>query len=369
MSEADQPSPDVPRRAAATRRSFLTWGALATAGGVGAVYALTRGGGSDPATAPTTVSLPVPVGPTPTTTPGAITESPEGLTPLVTPTSEFFRIDTALTPPRVDLERWRLSIGGHVDSPITLSYDDLLALEQVERPMTLACVSNGIGGSLVGTAIWQGVPLRALLDRVGVRSTGTQVLARSVDGFTAGFPIEAVTDGRDALVVVGMNGEPLPVAHGFPARLVVDGLYGYVSATKWLSEIELVPWESASGYWIPRGWSKLGPVKTGARIDVPAAGNRVRAGRIAVAGVAWSATGIDAVEVRMDDGPWRRAELGPSLGPTSWRQWALRTDVDSGTRRVTIRAIDGRGVTQTEREAPPDPDGATGWPSRVFVVD
>ena len=371
VNDRDPDRPELPRRAAGSRRSFLAWGAVAAAGATGAAFALARGrsGGGSAASVDPSITLPAPSS-TPTSMPGAIDASLDGLTPLITPTAEFFRIDTAFNPAKVDLATWRLRIGGQVDAPFELSYDDLLNLPQVERPITLACVSNGVGGSLVGTAMWQGVPLRSLLDRAGVRPTGTQVFSRSVDGFTSGFPIEALSDGRDALVVVGMNGDPLPAKHGFPARLVVEGLYGYVSATKWLSSIDVVPWDSANGYWIPLGWSKLGPVKTACRIDVPAPGNRVAAGRIAVAGVAWSATtGISAVEVRIDDGPWQRAELGASYGPSAWRQWVAHVDVAKGTHEVTARATDGRGIVQTADEAPPDPDGATGWPSRIFVVD
>ena len=367
----DAPRPEVPGRAAGSRRSFLVWGAAAAAGATGAAIAISRGHGPASTSAPSTspsIALPAPARSTATTIAGAADTSVDGLSPLFTPNAEFFRIDTAFAVPRVDLDTWRLSISGQVEHPIELSYRELLDLPQVEVPMTLACVSNGIGGSLVGTARWQGVPLRELLDRAGVRPKGTQVFSRSVDGFTCGFPIEAVTDGRDALVAVGMNGEPLPAAHGFPARLVVEGLYGYVSATKWLSSIELVPWDSANGYWIPRGWSKLGPIKTGTRIDVPSPTDRVPAGRVAIAGVAWSSSGISAVEIRVDDGPWRRAELGPSLGPGSWRQWVAYDDVGPGTHEVWARSTDGNGEVQTAEEAPPDPDGATGWPSRIFVV-
>jgi DMSO/TMAO reductase YedYZ molybdopterin-dependent catalytic subunit len=240
-----------------------------------------------------------------------------GLTPLYVPNARFYRIDTALRVPQVDPSSWSLRVHGEVERPFTLSYDELLALPQVEADITIACVSNEVGGSLVGNARWQGVPLRALLERAGVRPGGAQLLGRSVDGFTAGFPTQTALTVENAMVAVGMNGEPLPTSHGFPARIVVPGLFGYVSATKWLSEVELTD-ASVDGYWIPRGWAKHGPVLTQSRIDVPASSSTVTAGPQLVAGVAWAPTrGIRSVEVRVDDGPWEPAELAESLGTSA----------------------------------------------------
>jgi DMSO/TMAO reductase YedYZ molybdopterin-dependent catalytic subunit len=213
------------------------------------------------------------------------------------------------------------------------------------------------------------VLLRDLLAEAGVRPEATQIVGRSVDGFTAAFPVAAGTDDRTALVALGMNGEPLPVEHGFPARLVVPGLYGYVSATKWLSEIELVT-DAFEGYWVPRGWAKKAPIKTQSRIDVPRSNARVVAGRVAVAGVAWAPTrGVTQVEVRVDDGPWQEARLGPGVGDDSWRQWVLAWDATPGQHRLEVRATDGEGRTQTAEPAPPRPDGATGHHTVSVRVD
>lgn len=289
------------------------------------------------------------------------TFSVPGLSPAVTPTADFYRIDTALSSPRIDPSWWRLRVGGRVDRPFELTFDDLLALPSVEEPVTLQCVSNEVGGGLVGTAVWQGVPLAHLLDRAGVRADAEQVFTRSVDGWTAGFPLGAARDGRVALVAYAMNGELLPVAHGFPARLVVSGLYGYVSATKWVESIELTRWDEADGYWVPRGWSKEGPIKLASRIDVPRSGTTVVAGPVTAAGVAWlPATGVDTVEVAVDDGPWRRAELGPVASEHTWVQWRHRVDLAPGEHRLRVRAIDAAGRVQTADRADPAPDGATG---------
>jgi DMSO/TMAO reductase YedYZ molybdopterin-dependent catalytic subunit len=294
--------------------------------------------------------------------PAPATSFPEpGISPLVTPNEEFFRIDTALSVPRVDLETWRLRIHGMVETPFELSFEDLLGLDMVERWVTLSCVSNTLGGNLVGNAAWLGVPLGMLLDRAGVRPGADQVVGRSVDGFTVGFPTSAARDGRDALVAVGMNGEPLPFEHGFPARLVVAGLYGYVSATKWLSEIELTTWDAFDAYWVPRGWSKEAPVKTQSRIDTPRTGTSLGAGERAIAGVAWAPhVGITRVEVQLDEGPWQEAELAESLDHNSWRQWRLAWNPEPGVHVIRVRATDASGYTQTEERTPPAPDGATG---------
>lgn len=293
----------------------------------------------------------------------------DGLAPLQTPNDTFYRIDTALTLPQVDPAGWRLRLDGLVDEPVELTYDELSSLPLVERSVTLACVSNEVGGRLVGNATWLGVPLRDLLDRAGVRPGAEQVVGWSVDGFSAGFPLELVTADRPVLVAIGMNGEPLPVKHGFPARLVVAGLYGYVSATKWLDRIELTTWDGFDGYWVPRGWSKEGPVKTHSRIDVPVAGRTLTAGPQPVAGVAWAPhRGIDRVEVRIDDGPWQEAELSDTVSDHTWRQWLLRWDAPPGEHRLTVRATDGTGEVQTGQISDPPPDGATGWHSVTVTV-
>lgn len=242
---------------------------------------------------------------------------------------------------------------GSVDRPLTLTYAELMAMPHIEADVTLSCVSNEVGGDLAGNARWQGVPLADLLERAGLQSGATQVLGRSVDGFTAGFPTEVALDGRNAMVAVAMNGEPLPAAHGFPARLVIPGLYGYVSATKWLSEIELTSFDEVDGYWIPRGWSKEGPIKTQSRIDV--------ASRRVIAGVAWAPTrGIERVEIRIDDGPWQQATLAAPLGVDCWRQWFLPWDTAPERYVIAVRATDGTGETQTAERTDVAPNGASG---------
>ena len=285
----------------------------------------------------------------------------DGVSELVTPNEEFYIIDTALSVPRVDLETWTLSFTGLVDTPFSIAYDDLLAMPMVERYVTLCCVSNRVGGGLVGNAKWLGVPLRELVERVGVRPEGTQLIGRSVDEFTVGFPTSAVFDGREALVAVGMNGEPLPLKHGFPARLVVSGLYGYVSATKWLSEVEFAGWDDFDAYWVPRGWAKEAPIKTQSRIDTPQPG-RITAGANVIAGVAWAQSrGIEKVEIQVDEGPWMEAALPEELSIDSWRQWYLEHDFAPGSHVISVRATDATGATQTAEVQDPRPDGATGY--------
>jgi len=294
----------------------------------------------------------------------------EGLTPIIVPNDDFYRIDTAFSIPRINLLEWTLSVTGMVDRPYTIDYPDLLDMRMVERDVTLSCVSNPVGGGLVGNARWQGVPLIEILDRAGVAPEAEQLVGRSVDDFTVGFPMEAVYDGRESLVAVGMNGEPLPFEHGFPARLVVAGLYGYVSATKWLSEIELTSWAGFDAYWVPRGWSKEAPIKTQSRIDTPAKGARITAGRTVVAGVAWAPTrGISRVEVQLGvEAQWVEAELSQPLSENSWVQWRADWDASSGRHVLRCRATDGMGDLQTDEIRPPAPNGATGWHTTPVVV-
>lgn len=288
------------------------------------------------------------------------TDAVAGISPFITPTDDFYRIDTVFRPPVVDASTWSLAITGMVDRELTFTYDDLLARDLVEVPITMLCVSNEVGGDLIGTARWTGIPLAELLQEAGVQDGARQLMGESVDGFTAGFPVDVALDGRDALLVVGMNGHTLPVEHGYPARLVVPGIYGYVSATKWIKEIRLTTWDE-EGYWIPRGWSRLGPIKTSSRIDVPRQGEDLDAGSIAVAGVAWAPTrGIDRVEVQVDDGPWQKATLGPTASDDTWVQWWFRWDAKPGDHRLRVRAIDGDGRTQTATPAEPAPNGAQG---------
>jgi DMSO/TMAO reductase YedYZ molybdopterin-dependent catalytic subunit len=283
---------------------------------------------------------------------------------------DFYRIDTALSVPRVDLREWALNVTGMVDRPYSIDYADLLDMRLVERDITLSCVSNQVGGDLVGNARWLGVPLTEILDRAGVSPDASQIVGRSVDEFTVGFPVAAAYDGREALVAVGMNGEPLPFEHGFPARLVVAGLYGYVSATKWISEIEMTTWDGFDAYWVPRGWAKEAPIKTQSRIDTPTRNAEIPAGRHTVAGVAWAPTrGISLVEVRLGDAEWKEADLSEALSENAWVQWKIDWDANTSGRQVLqCRATDGEGELQTEDVAPPAPDGATGWHMRTVFV-
>ncbi len=290
--------------------------------------------------------------------------STPGITPVVISGDDFYRIDTALIVPQVDPADWTFTIKGMVENELTFTYDELLARATTIETVTLSCVSNEVGGSLVGNAVWQGIPLTELLDEAGVLPGATQIKSTSVDGWDCGFPTAAAYDGRTSLLAVGMNDEPLPVLHGFPARLVVSGLYGYVSATKWIESIELTTLEDFDGYWIPRGWSKLGPIKTQSRIDTPRRNQTLSAGAVPIAGVAWAPNiGIDAVEVRIDGGEWMQASLGESLGPDAWRQWVLNWDATPGDHRLEIRATDSSGYTQTEARTDVAPDGASGWHS------
>jgi DMSO/TMAO reductase YedYZ molybdopterin-dependent catalytic subunit len=354
-----------PRVKAADRRGFLV-ASGATAVGAGAAFVLARAWRPD-ASVPSVadVALPTPSATLRVPSSGAFTDP--GLTPFITPNADFYRIDTALRAPRVDSSSWSLKLSGLVDDEFSIDYAELLAMDSVSVPVTIQCVSNEVGGDLIGTAVWQGVPLAALLDRAGVRGDAEQVVGRSVDGFTAGFPLADARDGRTAVVAYAMNGEPLPRDHGYPARLVVAGLYGYVSATKWLESIELTTWDAFDGYWVPRGWSKTGPIKTASRIDVPS--GPVPAGDVAVAGVAWApARGISRVELQVDDGDWVECELAASASDETWVQWRYVWSAESGSHRLRVRATDGAGAIQTAEVAPPAPDGASGHHTRNVRV-
>jgi len=315
-----------------------------------------------PAASVPTSSLPTVVSPAglPGEVPGPTEFGLAGITPFVVPSADFYRIDTALAVPQVPRADWRLRIHGMVDQELELTFDDVLARPQVERQVTLSCVSNWVGGPLVGNAVWQGVLLAPLLAECGVHPDATQVVSRSVDGWTAGSPTSVITDGRDALLAIGMNGEPLPAAHGYPARLVVPGLYGYVSATKWVTEIELVRWEDFDAYWVPRGWAKEAPVKTMARIDRAVDGY--------LAGVAWAVhRGVSRVEVRIDEGEWMECELAGVPSDDTWRQWRLPLDpaLPNGFR-AQARAYDGGGQVQPPGPKAEAPDGAEGYHTRTM---
>jgi DMSO/TMAO reductase YedYZ molybdopterin-dependent catalytic subunit len=297
----------------------------------------------------------------------------DGVTPFVVPNSDFYRIDTAIVVPQVRRADWTLRIHGMVDRELELTFAELVERPTVERMVTLSCVSNEVGGDLVGNALWQGVLLAPLLEECGVHPEATQVVSRSVDGWDCGSPTSVIMDGRDAMVAYGMNREPLPAEHGYPVRLVVPGLYGYVSATKWVTEIELTRWEDYDAYWVPRGWSKEGPVKTMARIDRPRSGRELATdpdGSVTFGGVAWAVhRGVGRVEVKIDDGEWVECELAGVPSDDTWRQWRyVWPEPTDGEHRVVARAYDADGQPQPVGPAAPAPDGAEGYHAVRFDV-
>ena len=363
LAAARSTAPGAAAGAGPRRRMLLRTVGVVAGGGAAALVVgrmlgeRTRGADASRAA----VRLPTPADPAPAL-PAGVEVGVPGVAPFRVPADDFYRIDTALVVPRVRAEDWRLRIHGLVDREVSLDFAGLLASPLVERDVTLACVSNEVGGDLIGNARWLGLPLGPLLRQAGLHADADMVLSTSADGFTCSTPLAALTDGRDAMLAVGMNGEPLPVEHGFPVRMVVPGLYGYVSATKWVTDLEVTRFDRAQAYWTPRGWSARGPVKTESRIDVPRQGEGVRAGRVAVAGVAWAQhVGIDRVEVRIDGGAWQPARLAAEASIDTWRQWVFTWDATPGRHTVQVRATDRRGTPQTSAEAPPAPDGATGW--------
>jgi DMSO/TMAO reductase YedYZ molybdopterin-dependent catalytic subunit len=368
---------DGPIAASAARRGFLVkagaLGLLALIGqGIGRVILDGRAGTAARATEDT--RIPQAVDPAPSLAPENAFADLDGLTPIVMPNDEFYRIDTALVVPTVDVADWSLRVHGMVDREVTLTFDELVAMPLVERYVTIACVSNEVGGDLIGNAKWTGVKLTDVLELAGVKSGATQIVPRSIDGWAAGFPTAWVTAPerpRDALIAVKMNDAPLPVQHGFPARLIVPGLYGYVSATKWLTQIELTTLEAFDSYWVPRGWAKEAPVLTQARIDLPKSSATHRSGDvIQVAGVAWAMDrGISKVEIRVDDGDWQPATLAAPIGPQTWVQWRLSWTATPGYHTFTVRATDGTGTPQEERATQPAPDGARGHHRVSVQVD
>jgi DMSO/TMAO reductase YedYZ molybdopterin-dependent catalytic subunit len=352
------------------RRALLGLGA-AIAGGIvtGGVGRVLGGRLRGAETSRAAIKLPVAADPAPAL-PAGVSVGIRGVAPFLTPNDEFYRIDTALITPLLRAEDWQLRIHGMVEREVTVTYAELLKSALVERDVTLMCVSNEVGGDLTGNARWLGLPIGPLLTRAGPKRDADMVLSKSSDGFTAGTPLAVLTDGRDALLAIGMNGEPLPVEHGFPVRMVVPGLYGYVSATKWVVDLEVTRFDQAEGYWTPRGWSALGPVKTESRFDVPKDLDRVKAGTVVLAGIAWAQhRGITRVEIRVDDGPWQQATLGAEASVDTWRQWYFRWNAGAGRHRLQVRATDRSGEPQTSVSAPPAPDGASGYHTIDVTVD
>ncbi|MDY7102577.1 MAG: molybdopterin-dependent oxidoreductase [Actinomycetota bacterium] len=351
-----------------SRRRFLV-GLGTTAAGAAVVGAAGRrlGSGSGAAASRADLVLPRASAPLPAA-PADVAVGVDGAVPFFTPNADFYRIDTAITVPRVPIDGWELAVDGMVERPRTLDFEELTSRELVEADITMTCVSNEVGGDLAGTARWLGVRLDDLLDEVGVDPDADQIVGHSVDGYTCGFPLAAL-DGRDALVAVGMNGEPLPLEHGYPARLVVPGLYGYVSATKWLERIELTRFDRFDQYWVERGWDETAPIKLASRIDTPRGLATLEPGTVAIAGVAWAQTrGVERVEVQIDDGDWVEADLAEELNVDTWRQWSLPWEATEGRHTIRVRAIEKGGPIQTAERAEPFPSGATGRHQIVVIV-
>jgi DMSO/TMAO reductase YedYZ molybdopterin-dependent catalytic subunit len=355
--EADAPEPQPARR-----RFLQTLGGTAAVAALGGVFAATvRGAAAAVSEVRSNLVLPAASSPAPPVPAGAEIRL-DGVGPLVTPNKDFYRIDTALRVPLVDPDEWTLKVSGLVERGIELDFATLLAKPLIERHVTIACVSNEVGGDLIGNARWLGWPVRELLAMAGPTPGADMVLSRSADGWTAGTPLEVLTDSRDALLAVGMNGEPLPLEHGFPVRLIVPGLYGYVSATKWVTELKVTRFADDAGYWTPRGWTERGPIKTSSRIDVPRGGRSVTAGTVAFGGVAWAQhTGIGRVELRVNRGAWQEAELAPGISKDTWYQWKLALPLTPGQHEIQVRATDLNGVPQVEDRARVAPSGATGY--------
>jgi DMSO/TMAO reductase YedYZ molybdopterin-dependent catalytic subunit len=365
-------SPGAPLRGPQLeRRGFLT---LAIAAGAASAIAgtgarLLNATSNRVAAIRTKLTLPKAATPAEPVPAGATIDVP-GISPFVTANADFYRIDTALQVPSIDPDKWRLKITGMVDKELSISFAELLAKPLEEHLATLTCVSNDVGGDLIGNALWLGYPIRTLLAEAGVKDGADMVLSTSVDGFTAGTPLAVLQDaGTNALLAVGMNGDPLPVEHGFPVRMVVPGLYGYVSATKWVVELKVTKFSEDEGYWTPRGWDAKGPIKLASRIDTPLSGASVAHGTVAIAGVAWEQhVGVKSVEVQVDDDPWVEATLADSLSPDTWRQWVYRWPATKGSHRIRVRATDVSGNTQGQKYQPPAPNGSEGWHSITVEV-
>ncbi|MEV4641620.1 molybdopterin-dependent oxidoreductase [Actinoplanes sp. NPDC049548] len=352
------------RPASADRRAFLRIALMVTGGAIlagGAAKTVERVRGGAVAKSRARIDLPPPADPA--------KPLPTGVAPGFY-SDDLYRVDTALSLPRVDVGTWSLRVHGMVRRETVLSFEDLLERPLIERDITLNCVSNEVGGPYVGTVRWLGVPLAPLLAELGVDPAADQLVARSVEGMTIGTPVATILDGRDAMLCVGMNGEPLPIEHGFPVRMLTPGLYGYAGACKWVAELELTTFADFDAYWVRRGWAARGPVKTASRIDKPRPFARVPAGKATVAGVAWAqGRGIRTVEVRVDDRPWQKAELLPVTSSDTWVQWRYEWAATPGAHTLAVRATDGTGEVQSEDRATPFPSGATGWHTITATVE
>jgi DMSO/TMAO reductase YedYZ molybdopterin-dependent catalytic subunit len=375
-TDPDEGSPEASRAAVpanrlvtGSRREFLVTGAGVSAAGLAAFgisSVVTRS--KVAAVARSKLVLPAPVA-VPTPLPSSVDLNIAGLAPFITPNADFYRVDTALVVPHVNPDKWKLTVDGMVDRPFSLSLQDIFAMPLTEHDVTVTCVSNEVGGPYVSNARWLGVALKTVLDKAGLNPEADQLFCTATDGFTTSTPIKLALDGRDAMIAVGMNGQPLPLEHGFPARMIVPGLYGYVSACKWLTSIEVTSYANKQAYWTQRGWDINGPIYTEARIDVPNAGSQIKPGTVAVAGVAWAQhRGIAKVEVSIDGGDWQPAMLASTPGIDTWRQWWLKWDATSGQHQIRARATDATGQLQTANQQDVFPRGATGYPQTTVTV-
>ncbi|WP_082699406.1 molybdopterin-dependent oxidoreductase [Arthrobacter sp. EPSL27] len=360
-----------PDRPATSRRTFF-----AAAGVTAAASAIAATGGrmlsaarSNIAQARESLQLPAPAKPA-AAVPAGVQSAAPGVTPWLTPNNDFYRIDTALSVPEINVEDWELRIHGLVEQEVRLSFQDLLDAQLIESHVSLTCVSNPVGGNLAGNAKWLGMPIRDVLAMARPKDGADMVLSTSIDGFSASTPLEVLQDDRDAMLAIGMNGEALPLEHGYPVRMVVPGLYGFVSATKWVVDLEVTRFADSKAYWTQRGWSERGPIKTMARVEVPKSFAKVPAGRVAIGGTAWAQTrGITKVEVQIDNGPWTEATLADEASVITWRQWSFDWDATPGPHYIKARATDGTGEVQTDQRADPVPDGASGWQSVMVTVE
>ena len=368
--DSDLAAKDPERPATSRRAFFAATGVTAAASAIAATGGrLLSAARSNVAQAREALQLPAPAKPAPAVPAGVQSKAP-GVTPWLTPNNDFYRIDTALSVPEINAQDWELRIHGLVEQEVRLSFQDLLDADLIESHVSLTCVSNPVGGNLAGNAKWLGMPIRDVLKMARPKEGADMVLSTSIDGFSASTPLEVLQDDRDAMLAIGMNGEALPLEHGYPVRMVVPGLYGFVSATKWVVDLEVTRFADSKAYWTQRGWSERGPIKTMARVEVPKSFAKVPAGRVAIGGTAWAQTrGITKVEVQIDSEPWTEAVLSDEASLITWRQWSLDWDATPGPHYIKVRATDGKGEVQTDKRADPVPDGASGWQSVMVTVE
>ena len=368
-SPADVAAKEPERPATSRRAFFAATGVTAAAAGLAAIGGrLLSAARSNVAQAREILRLPAPARPA-AAVPAGVQSGTAGVTPWLTPAKDFYRIDTALSLPEIKGEEWELRVHGLVEEELRLTFQDLLDADLIESHVTLTCVSNPVGGNLTGNARWLGLPLREVLRRARPTAGADMVLSTSIDGFSASTPLEVLQDDRDAMLAIGMNGEPLPLEHGYPVRMVVPGLYGFVSATKWVVDLEVTRFADSKAYWTRRGWSERGPIKTMARVEVPRSFATVPAGKVAIGGTAWAQTrGITRVEVQIDGGGWADAVLSDEASVDTWRQWSFSWDAKPGPHYIKVRATDGTGTVQTGERADPVPDGTSGWQSVMVTV-